>query len=104
MEQRKKKIRQETSDVKTTEFHEIDEYVIAIIGGGISGVCCAQELTRLSTQSNYRIRILLISASDTLKEVMILNIYIIPHEIEVDEKYDENYQSFRRNFSVRKKI
>jgi hypothetical protein len=50
-----------------------DEMRIVIIGGGITGVCCAQELTQLASHSSHssgtKIRIILISATETLKEV-----------------------------------
>lgn len=35
-----------------------------VIGGGIAGVCCAQELVRLCTDN-----VILVSSSDTLVEV-----------------------------------
>jgi NADH dehydrogenase FAD-containing subunit len=51
-----------------------DEIRIVIIGGGITGVCCAQELIQLSSSHMgsglpKKLRIILISATETLKEV-----------------------------------
>ena len=42
---------------------------LVVIGGGIAGVCCAQELVRLSHD-----KVTLISSSDTLVEVRLISI------------------------------
>ncbi len=41
------------------------EFAFVVVGGGIAGVCCAQELARLHEEEE----ILLISGSDVLIEV-----------------------------------
>jgi hypothetical protein len=45
----------------------IRSYVV--LGGGIAGVCCAQELARIH-QKNPSARIILVTASEVLKEVI----------------------------------
>lgn len=44
----------------------VTRYVI--IGGGIAGVCCAQEVARLNA-TDETVEVLIISATDLLKEV-----------------------------------
>lgn len=39
-----------------------------VIGGGIAGVCCAQEVARLNA-TDETVEVLLISAAELLKEV-----------------------------------
>jgi glycine/D-amino acid oxidase-like deaminating enzyme len=40
-----------------------------VIGGGIAGVCCAQEVARLNA-ADETVDVLLISATELLKEVI----------------------------------
>ncbi len=44
---------------------DIQTFPFVVIGGGIAGVCCCQELCRLNPQT----QILLVSTTDCLKEV-----------------------------------
>ena len=46
--------------------HKMKRYVV--IGGGIAGVCCAQEVARLHATDEV-VEVLIISATDLLKEV-----------------------------------
>ena len=60
-----------------------------IIGGGIAGISCAQELARLNPDDI----IILISASDTIKEVKsVMKISVYLEELNVYEKTAESFR------------
>jgi hypothetical protein len=89
MEQRKKRF--------ASPLPHEDKMTILIIGGGISGVCCAEELLRLSSRPDdpwhQKIRIILISASETLKEVKsIMKITNSLEEIAVFERKSDYFK------------
>ena len=54
---------------ETMSRSESKSYVV--LGGGIAGVCCAQELARIH-QTNPSASIILVTASEVLKEVILL--------------------------------
>ena len=51
-----------------SNIKSVSKYKFVIIGGGIGGVCCGTELSRIN-KSDKDDDILIISASDVLKEV-----------------------------------
>jgi hypothetical protein len=78
-----------------------EKKIVLIIGGGISGVCCAEELLRLTSRADdsdpnpchNKIRIILISASETLKEVKsIMKITNSLEEIAVFERKSDYFK------------
>jgi heterodisulfide reductase subunit A-like polyferredoxin len=62
---RQKKCRSARCDTPSSQ--RMTRYVV--IGGGIAGVCCAQEVARLNA-ADETIDVLLISATELLKEVI----------------------------------
>jgi 2-polyprenyl-6-methoxyphenol hydroxylase-like FAD-dependent oxidoreductase len=60
-----------------------------IIGGGIAGVCCAQELLRLG-----ELDVTIVSASDTLIEVRSLNDILLLSTVpqDIQSLYFLNYR------------
>lgn len=65
-------LRETTMSRRLKKSRTAENYVV--IGGGIAGVGCAQELARLASDKN----IILISASDTLVEVQPTHYHIEP--------------------------
>lgn len=81
--------REKKRHVSSKELHYV------VIGGGIAGVSCTQELYRLGHRN-----ITLISSKEMLKEVLdfffILLFMLFEYFSLIDQEYNENYKSFGR--------
>ncbi len=70
----------------------IEKFTFAIIGGGIAGVSCAQELSRL----NEHDLILLVSAGDLLKEA--ISAERVTNNLEEVDIIERDFEEFNINF------